>query len=94
MVDFEKIDQSIYKTKANCTCCITTSEERIQLWTISCKTSIFQGQFNTVCVHKKDDSDVIFQTEFIVSDVRPSDSKDEDDFLYKVNVYIQSYGPR
>ena len=87
LIPFEKIDKSIYKTKANCTCFIT-SEERIQLWIISLAKHLweeFQGQFHTVSVDKKDDSDVICHTEFIVNDVKSSDSKDEE-----VIVYIQT----
>ena len=92
LIPFEKIDKSIYKAKANCTCFIT-SEESIQLWIISLTKHLwedFKGQFHTGWVEKKDDSDAICQTEFIVSDVKSSDSKDEDDFLYKVIVYIQT----
>ena len=86
---FESIDTGLYKKNAHCTCFIT-SEDRIHGWILALAESLYfnlgsSDNFNIVWEDEEPDNQPIQKTEFIVRD---NTVESDEDFRYKVVVYI------
>ncbi|VDI18174.1 Hypothetical predicted protein [Mytilus galloprovincialis] len=93
LIPFESIDKLLYNDNANCTC-FTTSENRIHFW-IKALAEIIWVQASDVYEtirrdRKENNNDHIIQTEFIISEKQSNVKDNEDDFLYKVIVYLST----
>lgn len=91
IIPFEAIDKDIYKANANCACFIT-SEKRIHAWIAAVAELIFvaegkneKNMFNWI--DKKDNTDKIVQTHFILTD-KTKEILEDDNFIYKIIVYL------
>ena len=93
LIPFESIDKLLYNDNANCTC-FTTSENRIHFW-IKALAEIIWVQASDVYEtiwrdRKENNNDHIIQTEFIIREKQSNVKDNEDDFLYKVIVYLST----
>ena len=91
VLPFEAIDKTIFKSRGNCVCFIT-SEKRIHAWMKSIAQRLYfelgsTNKYNVIWRGHKEKSSII-HTECIVSDSSIDTEGTGVDFLYKVILYL------